>query len=135
MWKTLVITFAQVFTCETKIQTLHIHQTYLNLFMFGIHKWAQLGIEKNTISQGKVQNGTTVRTRESKRTSMQTSGRSLAITCIRSSKGSNVRLSEGVYGPQATKIFTGSANTHDKIVHLIEMIKNEHHQSHKLIKV
>ena len=50
---------------------------------------------------------------------MQTSGQSSAITCIRSSKGSNVRLSEGVYGPQATKIFTGSVIT-DKIVLLTE---------------
>lgn len=52
-------------------------------------------------------------------TSMQTSGRSLAITCIRSSKGSNVRLSEGVYGPHATKIFTGSVIT-NKIMLLTE---------------
>lgn len=50
---------------------------------------------------------------------MQTSGQSLEITWIRSSKGSNVRLSEGVYGPHATKIFTGSAIT-NKIVFLTQ---------------
>lgn len=31
---------------EIKIKTLEIHQTHLNLFMFGIHKWAQLGEKK-----------------------------------------------------------------------------------------
>ena len=42
-------------------------------------------------------------------TSRQTSGPSLTITFIRSSRGSKVRLSEGVYGPHATKTFRGSA--------------------------
>lgn len=41
-------------------------------------------------------------------TSKQTSGRSLTITLIRSSKGSKFRQSEGVYGPQATSTVSGS---------------------------
>lgn len=88
-------------------------QTHLNLFMLGIHKWTQL--EKTEQNIRTRANATTGRTGDRNCTSMQKSGRSLAITCIRSSKGSNVRLSEGVYGPQATKIFTGSVITDDEI--------------------
>lgn len=44
----------------------------------------------------------------------QTSGRSLVMTLMRSSKGSKVRLSEGVYGPQATRTFSGSATAGER---------------------
>lgn len=46
-------------------------------------------------------------------TSRQTSGRSLTITLIKSSRGSKVRLSEGAYGPQATSTFSGSATNEE----------------------
>lgn len=70
-----------------------------------------------------VQNVTTGRTtdcdsnKKGNLTSMQTSGWSLTMTFIRSSRGSKVRLSEGVYGPQATKTFTGSAVTQEECAH------------------
>lgn len=46
-------------------------------------------------------------------TSRQTSGQSLTITLIKSSRGSKVRLSEGAYGPQATSTFSGSATNEE----------------------
>lgn len=110
---------------EIKIKTIQIHQTHLNLFMFGIHKWAQLERKKKPrVFKLAYRNWHRKCDSwiDSNCTSMQTSGWSLVITCIRSNNGSNVRLSEGVYGPHATKIFTGSGIT-NMIVLLTESQK------------